>query len=195
MRCRRAGESPGNRPKTAFAVAETGIFLGTGPLDGTSLRKTVKGRHFGELSTEISPRMPTGYPQEFFMLQCFFLVGPGCSGDSCLTAEGNRSGNAKAPRSRSDQVRDMSPDMIAKDHGGRHRNRSFGKGKDGELQGCSGWTERLRAARSGKASGCGFGHDAKTASEHLAPFPVSQRLIPKDRAGPACFRNEPRLRQ
>lgn len=64
------------------------------------------------------------------MLQCFFLEPRARFGDSWITAEGNRSGNAKAPRSWSGRGRDMSPEPNVKDQEVRRRNEcaSFWKG-------------------------------------------------------------------
>ena len=55
------------------------------------------------------------------------------------------------------------------------------------------WTgsERLSrlpsGGRFGKASGSGFGHDARTASEHLAPLPVQDHCPPENERGPTAF--------
>lgn len=56
------------------------------------------------------------------MLQCFFLERNGPIGDSQITAEGNRSGVAKAPRSWSGRERDMRPDPDVKVQEVRRRN-------------------------------------------------------------------------
>jgi hypothetical protein len=49
------------------------------------------------------------------MLQCFFLAPESGFGDIWITAEGNRSGNAKAPRSWSGRGQDMSLEPDVKD--------------------------------------------------------------------------------
>ena len=48
-----------------------------------------------------------------------------------------------------------------------------------------------------KASGCAFGHDARTASEHLAPFPVAAQLSEKlpEMRDPAAIGNRVPQRQ
>ena len=56
------------------------------------------------------------------------------------------------------------------------------------------WTGSERLSRSpsgdrfGKASGSGFGHDARTASEHLTPLPVLRTFaVPQNERGPSAF--------
>ena len=45
----------------------------------------------------------------------------------------------------------------------------------------------------GKASGCGFGHDVRTASEHLALFPIlAPKLGQNGKRGPSAIGIGPR---
>ena len=86
---------------------------------------------FAELSTDSSSEISTAYPQVIFMLQCFFLV-PNCGfGDSWITAEGNRSGNAKAPRSWSGWGQDMSLEPDVKGQEVRRRTGCASAGEGG----------------------------------------------------------------
>ena len=48
-------------------------------------------------------------------------------------------------------------------------------------------SRRPSGCRFGKASGSGFGHDARTASEHLAPLPVQDHCPPENERGPTAF--------
>ena len=72
------------------------------------------------------------------MLQCFFLVPESGFGDSWITAEGNRSGNAKAPRSWSGRGQDMSLKPVVKDQEVRCRTECASDWKSGENPGWSG---------------------------------------------------------
>lgn len=184
-----AGPDPQVRAggSAVFRASETVCFF---PRQGAA---TIRILH---LSTDISDEISTGYPQENVRQRRIFLAEQRGICDSFVIAtvlrnlsgtQGPRRPERFAAVLRNCLDRKGFPETVrSRRFLGNATNGRFQPGRSGlqtvfgpdvaakVLRNRSNWFVRpFGVDRVSKASGCAFGHDARTASEHLAPFPIS----------------------